>query len=184
MNSLLAPLFAALLSGLSAEDPLLATQVSARLSRLPAPLGEEAQQAIADIPPGLSLEEALQQASQAPAGADRFVARTLAQALTEPDDPVDWVIDGLFARPGLAIMEGAAAAEATAAAAPVAVNAGSAVAKNAALVVAEPDAFQLAGLGQAGGALNVVGGSGLNAALRKSLNGFAAGKVSGGLING
>ncbi len=89
-------------------------------------------------------------------------------------------------RAGLAIMEGAAgaAAEATAAAASVAVNAGSAVAKNAALVVAEPDAFQLAGLGQAGGALNVVGGSGLNAALRKNLNGFAAGKMSGGLING
>ena len=64
MNSLLAPLFAALLSGLSAEDPLLATRVSARLSRLPAPLGEEAQQAIADIPPGLSLEDALQQQSR------------------------------------------------------------------------------------------------------------------------
>ena len=117
------------------------------------------------------------------------------------DDQVDWMTHAATVvqfggelvastgRAGLAVMDGAATAAAVGAAAatpaaPLAVNAGSAVASNAALVVAEPERVELAGLSRAGGALNVIGGSGLNAALRKSLNGFAAAKVSGGLING
>lgn len=93
----------------------------------------------------------------------------------------DGELIGPRGRAGLAVLPSAEAGAADGAAS-INVNAGSALAPGSAIVATQKNALESAGLNQAAGGLNVIGGGGLNSALLKNVS-LGAGKAGGGTIN-
>jgi hypothetical protein len=77
---------------------------------------------------------------------------------------------GPHGRAGLAVLTAGKAAAAAAAGGSINVNSGSALPSGSSIVAVEQNALESAGLSQAAGGLNVIGGGGLNSALLKNVS--------------